>query len=179
MAAVTTNSTLTAGSDSQGYTMTHPGFPQAMHGFGFPPFPAFPMPYPGSMPNYTMPAPMYMQPGPYGYPFAPQGTQATMQPNGYPAPYFMPNYPTSVPTPMYVPPGQSSYPFAMPTPQLEGANVDNHGGRKRQFSVSDPQATSSSVPKHPIQVDETGIPNTDPTFNDWLNDSIDRDAQEA
>jgi hypothetical protein len=119
------------------------------------------------MPNYHMPAPMYAPP--YGYPFAPQGmpqgaTQA-MQPNGYPAPAFlmqnypMPNY--SMPTPMYPPP--SSYPFTMPAPQLpQGANLDY--GRKRQFSVSNPQASSDPV-------DEAGIPNTDLSVNDWLNDT--------
>jgi hypothetical protein len=165
---MTTNSTVTAGGDSQGYTHLS-GFP--MHGFPSFPAPAFPMQtYP--MPNYPMPAPMYAPP--YGYPFAPHGaTQAnTMQPNGFPAPsflmqnYHMPNYP--MPTPMYAPP--SGYPFAMPVttaPLGQGANVDP--GRKRQFSVSNPQASSSD----PIDEAGTLIPNTDPTFNDWLNTDLD------
>jgi hypothetical protein len=165
-----TYSTVTAGSDSQNYThLNHLGFP--MHGFPSIP-PAFPMQaqaYPYPMPNY-MPAPMYAPPY-YGYPFAHQGaTHATsaMQPNGYPAlPLMhMPNYP--MPTPMYAPPAASGYPFAPAAPPGldQGANVDS--GRKRQFSVSDPQASGSD----PI---EAGIPgpnlNTDQTLNDWLNDT--------
>ena len=185
---MTTN--LTAGNDSQGgYThLNHLGFPMhPLHGLhaGFPPFPPyFPMQtpaYPYPMPNYPMPGPMYVPP--YGYPFAPQGAThatSTMQPNKFPAPplmqnYHTPNYP--MPTPMYAPPAASGYPFAMPAPaappglgQLEGADVDS--GRKRQFSVSGPQASGSG----PI---EAGIPpNTDPTLNDWLNDT-DLDAPEA
>jgi hypothetical protein len=183
---MTTNST--AGNDSQGYThLNHLGFPMhpgPLH--GFPPFPpSFPMQtpaYPYPMPNYPtmMPGPMYAPP--YGYPLAPQGAThatSTMQPNRFPAPaappfmqnYHMPNYP--MPTPMYAPPVASGYPFAMPAPaappglgQLdsEGANIDS--GRKRQFSVSGPQASGSG----PI---EAGMipPNTDPTSNDWLNDT--------
>lgn len=57
--------------------------------------------------------------------------------------------------------------------QLEGANVDS--GRKRQFSVSGPQASGSG----PIEAGMPVIPpNTDPTLNDWLNDT-DLDAPEA
>lgn len=197
---MTTNSTVTAGNDSQGYThLDQLGYPMhpvhvAQHALrnlwglqGFPPASGFPMQtpaYPYPMPNY----PGLMYAPPYGYPFAPpQGPGAsathatsTMQPNGFPAPpsgsmqnYHMPNYP--MPTPMYAPQAASGYPFAMPAPaappglpglgQLEGANVDS--GRKRQFSVSDPQASSG-----PIEAGFPG-PNTDPTFNDWLNDTVD------
>ena len=92
--------------------------------------------------------------------------------------YHMPNYP--MPTQMYAPPAGSGYPFAMPAPaappglgQLEGANVDS--GRKRQFSVSGPQASGSGLIEAGMPVIP---PNTDLTLNDWLNDT-DLDALEA
>ena len=137
---MTTSSTAT---NSQGYT--HSGFAMP----GFPPFstPAFPMQtYP-----YPMPTPMY---APYSYQFAPQGAHA-MQPNGYPAPLFMmPNYPMPnyhLPAPMY--------PFAMPAPQ----DADVSYGRKRQCSVSNAQATSSSY-----QVDGAIVPDTDLSVAEWI-----------
>jgi hypothetical protein len=163
---------LTAGSDSY----AHPGFSSStvtsipttstMHGLGLP----FPQAAPTFPMNYPMPA-IYP---PYGYPpFAPQGTTQGMMP-GMPFAgfnYHMPNYPMPM---MYAPP--SGYPFPMPAPLPppgQGTNVDPQAGRKHQF-MSNPQASGSN----PIDETVSMIPNTDPTFNDWLNDT-NPDTQEA
>lgn len=64
---------------------------------------------------------------------------------------------------------------APPPPLGQGTNVDF--GCKHQF-MSNPQASGSN----PVDASETlamsMIPNTDPTFNNWLNDT-EPDTQEA